>query len=269
MDFGVNNNNLRNATRSSATSRADAKKPGTNIDAVYEDESKNAVSIESFLQLMIQQLKNQDFMNPTDDGQYLTQMAQFATMQQMEELAYFSRSNYAMSLAGKDVTVAKLGIGGKVEKITGPVEKIAYIDKDYKVYVKGQAFNLGQIMEINGVSTNNSTVKPNDTSKVDFSKIPVSINNRTENTIDVSWDIASETQGLKFSVYYSKNSQFDTIEDVKKGILVGEAERESLKSEKISGLDPETTYFINVIVKDKDGKEHILSKGITTTLKKP
>ena len=51
-------------------------------------ESDRQVSIDDFLVLMVEQLKNQDFMNPVDDTQYVTQLAQFTTMQQMQELAY-------------------------------------------------------------------------------------------------------------------------------------------------------------------------------------
>ena len=57
------------------------------IDAVFGDASDKAVSMDDFLTLMVAQLKNQDFMNPVDDTQYVTQLAQISTMQQMEEMA--------------------------------------------------------------------------------------------------------------------------------------------------------------------------------------
>ena len=54
---------------------------GDVIDAVFGDASDKAVSMEDFLTLMVAQLKNQDFMNPVDDTQYVTQLAQISTMQ--------------------------------------------------------------------------------------------------------------------------------------------------------------------------------------------
>ena len=53
-------------------------------NAVFTDEKSNGVSVDDFLNLMVAQLRNQDFMNPVDDTQYVTQLAQFATMQQMK-----------------------------------------------------------------------------------------------------------------------------------------------------------------------------------------
>lgn len=118
------------------------------IDAVYADPSEKQVSVDDFLQLMVKQLQNQDFMNPVDNTQYLSQLAQFATMQQMKDLAYYSKSNFMMSLVGKEVTAAKFSIGGNLEKITGKVEKISFFNDDYNIYVNGNPYTLSQIMEI-------------------------------------------------------------------------------------------------------------------------
>ena len=37
---------------------------------------------------MLNQLSNQDFMNPVDDTQYMSQLAQIASMQAMQEMAH-------------------------------------------------------------------------------------------------------------------------------------------------------------------------------------
>ena len=125
---------------------------GKYIDAVYDDASGLGVSVDDFLQLMISQLQNQDFMNPMEDTEYVTQLAQFASMQQMQELAYYSKANYVMSLVGKEVTAAKLSIGGNVEKVTGVVEKINLANNEYLVYIKDKSYNLNQIMQVHQTS---------------------------------------------------------------------------------------------------------------------
>lgn len=241
------------------------KTGGSNIDAIYEDPKDKQVSVDDFLQLMITQLKNQDFMNPMDDTQYVTQMAQFATMQQMQELAYYSTSNYAMSLVGKDLTVAKLSVGGDVEKITGPVEKIAFLDQKFKVFVKGNAYDLNQIMEVHSGAAPGTSL---DTQK--YSVIPTT---KTDTSIDIEWPPPTEDPAiaskLKYSVYYSTSSDFSSVSEVKKGTLVGTAEREDLYAESITGLEPDTTYFINVVVKDGEGKETVYTKTVVSTLKTP
>lgn len=122
-------------------------------NAVFTDEKSNAVSVDDFLTLMVAQLKNQDFMNPVDDTQYVTQLAQFATMQQMQDMATYMKTNYVMSLVGKNVTAAKFSVSGELQKEVGAVEKISLVNNEYAVYVNGEKFTLEQIMEINGSSS--------------------------------------------------------------------------------------------------------------------
>ena len=121
---------------------------GQSWDAVFTDKADNGVSVDDFLNLMVAQLQNQDFMNPVDDTQYVTQLAQFATMQQMQELATYMKTNYVMSLVGKEVTAARFSVSGELQKETGRVEKISLVNNEYAVYINGKKFSLQQIMEL-------------------------------------------------------------------------------------------------------------------------
>ena len=121
---------------------------GNVIDAVFGDADDKMVSMEDFLTLMVAQLKNQDFMNPVDDTQYVTQLAQISTMQQMEEMAYNAKSSYVASLVGKNVSAAKFTVSGELKKADGVVEKISLLDGKFVIYVDGEAFSMDEIMEI-------------------------------------------------------------------------------------------------------------------------
>lgn len=116
-------------------------------NAVFTDKKDKGVKVEDFLNLMVAQLRNQDFMNPVDDTQFVSQMATFATMQQMQEMAEYMKTNYVLSLVGQEVTAARFTVSGNLEKVTGPVEKISIVDNEFKLYVKGLQFSLSQIME--------------------------------------------------------------------------------------------------------------------------
>lgn len=118
-------------------------------NAVFEDDNDMGVSVDDFLNLMVAQLRNQDFMNPVDDTQYVTQLAQFATMSQMQELAANMKNNYALSLVGTNVTAAKFAVSGALIKETGPISKISLVNNSYEITVNGKTFSLSQIMEIN------------------------------------------------------------------------------------------------------------------------
>ena len=136
------------ASTREATGTSKTESTGQAWNAVFTDNSDNGVSVDDFLNLMVAQLQNQDFMNPVDDTQYVTQLAQFATMQQMQEMATYMKTNYVMSLVGKEVTAARFSVSGELQKETGRVEKISLANNEYAVYVNGKKFSLQQIMEL-------------------------------------------------------------------------------------------------------------------------
>ena len=135
-----------------ASGTEETEKTGQDWNAVFTEKKDNGVTVDDFLTLMVAQLKNQDFMNPVDDTQYVTQLAQFATMQQMQEMATYMKTNYVMSLVGKNVTAAKVSVSGELQKETGAVQKISLVNNEYAVYVNGKKFTLEQIMEVNASS---------------------------------------------------------------------------------------------------------------------
>ena len=147
------------ATTRESTSTEETEETGSTgqvWNAVFTDESENTVSLNDFLTLMVAQLQNQDFMDPVDDTQYVTQLAQFATMQQMQEMATYMKTNYVLSLVGKEVTAAKFSVSGELQQETGRVEKISLVNNEYAVYVNGKKFTLQQIMEIGSSSDSSS-----------------------------------------------------------------------------------------------------------------
>lgn len=125
-------------------------------NTVFTNEKDKGVTADDFLKLMVAQLQNQDFMNPVDDTQYVSQLAQFATMQQMQELAAYSKQSYVMSLVGKTVTAARFKVNGEIESVTGMIDKISLLDNDYMVYIGDKSFSLDQIMELGAASNPNN-----------------------------------------------------------------------------------------------------------------
>lgn len=130
------------------TSMLNGGTTGKVYNAVFGDEDDSDLSINDFFNLMITQLTNQDFMNPMDDTEYMSQMAQFATMQEMMDLCQYSKQNYVMSMLGKEVTIGKNMIGGSTESVTGVVEKIVLEDDEYKIYIDGKPYDLSKVTQI-------------------------------------------------------------------------------------------------------------------------
>src|SRR4051812_16616830 len=89
--------------------------------------AQNAFDKDTFLKLMVEQLKHQDPMNPADSSEQMAQMAQFSSVEQLtnlakaQELATRSASrNEAVGLIGHNVTyvdAAGATQTGKVERV--------------------------------------------------------------------------------------------------------------------------------------------------------
>ncbi len=137
---------------------------GKTYNAVFGS-NKSDLSVTDFFDLMVAQLTNQDFMNPVDDTQYLAQMAQFATMQEMMDLCQYSKQNYVMGMLGQEVSLTKNEIGGESKTITGRVEKIVVENNDYKIYIDGKPYDYSKVTSINAssVSDNKNNSNKNDT----------------------------------------------------------------------------------------------------------
>lgn len=147
------------------SSTTSTNKTGQTINAVFTDEADNSISIDDFLKIMVTQLTNQDFMNPVDDAQFVTQLAQFSTLQQMSDMTGNMKNNYMLSLVGQTVTCAKFSVSGSLIKETGKVERIVLANDEYALYVNGEKFTLSQIMELGEKSNASSTPAGDDESE--------------------------------------------------------------------------------------------------------
>ncbi len=236
---------------------------GITVNTPFTDESENAVKVEDFLQLMVAQLANQDFMNPVDDTQYIAQLAQFASMQAMQELSQYSQTNYVATLAGKTVTVATLGLGGSVSRDTGMVTSVNLSGDTYTVTVNGNQYELSQIMSIDATE---SMVTANELS--DANGMALIKMDSDASSIALRWlaPISDETAAaeLRYDVYISENGNLDhdNVSDVKQGTRV--ASNLSDLSYNITGLESGKTYFINVVVRNIEGDEAVYQHSTIT-----
>ncbi|MNW23611.1 Basal-body rod modification protein FlgD [compost metagenome] len=143
-------------------SRAAAAKKDTNGNA--------EMGKDQFLKILIAQLKNQDPMNPMEDKEFIAQMAQFSTVEQLmninTQVTSLSQSlSIASSMIGKEITWIQAGAkdsitGEAAEGATkkGVVESI--VMKDGKQYaVVGAAEVL--LSEITSITANKGQASTN------------------------------------------------------------------------------------------------------------
>jgi flagellar basal-body rod modification protein FlgD len=86
--------------------------------------SKNQVDYQTFLKLLVTQMKNQDPTKPMESTEYVAQLASFSNVEQnvrtnakLDQIMQISVVSQAGSLVGKTLTNADGSVSGKIEQI--------------------------------------------------------------------------------------------------------------------------------------------------------
>ena len=125
----------------------------------------NELGKDQFLQLLITQLRYQDPISPVDDKEFIAQMAQFGSLEQMQNL---NTNMSEMMLAQQKLTSlgqATQMIGKSVELFThegenifGQVSGVQFKNGWPEIIVDGKLYDFGEIVAIREGVKNESTV---------------------------------------------------------------------------------------------------------------
>ena len=128
----------------------------TNIGTSYEEQKANAkakdnssVDKEQFLQLLVAQMQYQDPLQPTDNTQYVSQLATFSELEQMQNMAKSTDMARAQSLVGKNVTVNSTNsVTGVTTEVTGKVESVISKSSGSYVVVNGELYEIDNVVQV-------------------------------------------------------------------------------------------------------------------------
>ncbi len=146
-------NELTNMQNATAYNKAQEQKASGASQELDQD---------AFLMLMIEQLKNQDPMNPMDNSEMLAQQAQFTQISELQKLNSALNSNnmiqQANSLVGKTVQIVDPNNTSRL--ITGVVTSANFTSDSATVTVNGVEYPLGLVAAVtDGASpTDNETL---------------------------------------------------------------------------------------------------------------
>lgn len=113
----------------------------------FSDSTADLVNSETFLGLLVAEMTNQDPLEPTSNTEFVTQMAQFTSLQYAQDSSTYAKANYAASLVGKTATAYKMD-GSNYVTETGVVESVVKSGDSYTVSINGQSFDISKISSI-------------------------------------------------------------------------------------------------------------------------
>lgn len=143
-------------------------------ETAANQQNASNVDKDAFMKLLVSQLQNQDPMAPTDNQQFIAQLAQFSSLEQMQQLnenilglAVLQQSNALMS----QLTQSSALIGQQVKYIdpsteqeqTGTVSQVKIKDGMATLLIDGEDIPLGNVTTILGASEAPTTGDGGDT----------------------------------------------------------------------------------------------------------
>jgi flagellar basal-body rod modification protein FlgD len=119
--------------------------------AAGADAMASQLDQETFLQLMVAQLRNQDPLNPTDSSQFLAQTAQFTSVEKLQQVAEQSAQALAAQMAfgatnlvGRNVTYT----GADGVESTGTVASVRFGTSGPQLVVGDTEIALAQVVTV-------------------------------------------------------------------------------------------------------------------------
>ncbi|MDR1914595.1 MAG: hypothetical protein LBQ68_08970 [Clostridiales bacterium] len=98
---------------------------------------------DAFLRLLLTELKYQDPLNPTDDKEFIAQMAQFSALEQMQNVSKAMNITQGMAMIGKNIKAAR--DGGDIE---GIVESVVIRNSKPYLVTRGGEVAVDSVEEI-------------------------------------------------------------------------------------------------------------------------
>lgn len=123
---------------------------------MFTDKKNDVVTMDSFYQLLVAEMQNQDPLEPTSNTEFISQMASFTSLQAQQDNLDMQQQNYAKSLVGQVVGVSN----GGSELVTGTVKYVTYGDT-VKVNVDGQNYNLSDVKLVYGEAADGTETAAN------------------------------------------------------------------------------------------------------------
>ncbi len=117
-------------------------------DEAKEKKSGSSVDKEMFLQLLVAQMKYQDPMQPMDNTQYVSQLATFTQVEEMQNMANSLSSNTANNLVGKYVIMHPTSTTGATSEISGYVDYTVTEGGKTYLSIDGTLYNYDDLYSV-------------------------------------------------------------------------------------------------------------------------
>ena len=133
------------------------KKPTTVDTGSSASGADSQSTVDSFLKILASELQNQDPTEPVSNTEYVAQLAQFNSLQQMSSLNGSMSKSQAYSLIGMQVSYTATDSSGNSLSGTGIAQSVVSSGNDVYVMVDGNKIKLASITKVETPTTTGTT----------------------------------------------------------------------------------------------------------------
>lgn len=108
----------------------------------------NELGKDAFLQLLVCQMQNQDPLNPSTDTEFVSQLATFSQLEQMQNLNSTATNAQAFNLVGKYVEIKTEDSSGKERIVEGTVDFVTKSNGKTYLSVSDQLYPIDQMISV-------------------------------------------------------------------------------------------------------------------------
>lgn len=117
---------------------------------VEKKETKGTTNLgqDAFLQLLVAEMQHQDPLEPTTNTEWISQMATFSQLEELQSLSKTTENSQIFSLVGKHVTVSTEDASGKTVLKDGVVDFISVSGGQAKFSINGALYSMEDLYSV-------------------------------------------------------------------------------------------------------------------------
>lgn len=130
----------------------------TTLDSGTTSSGTDSLSdVETFLQLLATELQNQDPTDPVSNTEYVSQLAQFNSLQQLASMNQTLSSYQAYALIGAEVSYTATDSSGNTVSGSGVVDSVITNDNTIYLSVDGSLVQLSSVTQVSAATSDTTS----------------------------------------------------------------------------------------------------------------
>lgn len=161
--------------------KIDTSMAGHTVSSKTDSSSGSSLDKDAFLKLLVTQMQYQDPLEPTSNTEYMSQLAQFSSVEQLQNLGSIFSSNQALNLTGQYVILNVPDSTGNTKQVSGLVDYVTVSDGKTYFHIGDEYYDSSYLDSVvsldylehlikNGDKTDGDGTKTDDTKTDDTAK---------------------------------------------------------------------------------------------------